>query len=96
MNDHGSSHAAAEYAAALPAMDEHAHHAPAQAGDTVAAPDCCNDQENCSMTSCYTAAVMLHSDFSTDDLKATSAHCVARVSNVLHAHTTLFKPPISL
>ena len=99
MSDHGSNHADTEHAAAMPAMDEHAHHAQAQAGhtgDKSAARDCCNDQENCSMTSCYAAAVMLNSDFSMDDLKATSAHRVARVSNVLYAHSTLFKPPISL
>ena len=80
----------------MPAMDEHAHHALTQADDTAAAPDCCNDQENCSMTFCYAAAVMLNSDFSTDSPKAASAHYVIRVSNVRCAHTTFFKPPISL
>jgi len=92
MSDHGSSSALTEHAAA---MDEHAHHAMMQ-NDAAPAPDCCNDQENCSMTFCYVAAAMLNSVFSTDNLEATASHYGIRASNVRRAHTTFFKPPISL
>ncbi|MEP6391309.1 MAG: hypothetical protein ABJ056_15460 [Halioglobus sp.] len=95
MSEHGGSSAPTEHAESMAAMDEHAHHAMMQA-DTAAAADCCNDQENCSMTFCYVAAAMLNSAFSADNLEATASHTGIRASNVRSAHSTFFKPPSSL
>lgn len=95
MNEHSGNSAPAGHAEPMAAMDGHAHHAMMQEG-VAAASDCCNDQENCSMTFCYSSAVMLNSDFSADNLEAASAYSVIRVANVRTAHTLFFKPPISL
>ena len=89
---------------AMSAMSEHAHHGAMGADQTNSGSmditnsmsDCCNDSGSCSMTFCYSVAVLLNSSFEPGHVDSIVAHYATAVSGVSSAQTSLFRPPISV